>query len=103
MLSPDLTTKIQHARTLSKTDAQAETLPYENIGELLFKQARNYDTKPYLIYYDLQGERIEYGYKDFFMLVQQCANMMRDHGVVKGDRVVTISHNHADTVIHYFA
>lgn len=103
MVHEELTAKIQQARTLSKADPQAETLPYQNIGELLFKQARNYDTKPFLVFYDIEGSRIEYGYKDFFMLVQQCANMMRDHGVTKGDRIVTISHNHADTVIHYFA
>ena len=103
MLSQELTAKIQHARTLSKPDPRAVTLEYQNMGELLFKQARNYDTKPFLIFYDLDGSRIEYGYKDFFMLVQQCANMLRDRGVMKGDRIVTISYNHADTVIHYFA
>jgi acyl-CoA synthetase (AMP-forming)/AMP-acid ligase II len=103
MLTEDLAAKIQNARTLSKPNPEAETLPYENIGELLFKQARYFDTKPYLVFYDLEGTRIEYGYKDFFMLVQQCANMMQSFGVKKGDRIATISHNHADTVIHYFA
>lgn len=103
MLTEALTAKIQNARSLSKPNPEAGNLPYENVGELLFKQARYFDTKPYLVFYDIEGNRIEYGYKDFFMLVQQCANMMQDFGVRKGDRIVTISHNHADTVIHYFA
>jgi len=78
-------------------------IEYRNIGELLFKQARYYDTKPYLIFYDLAGARREYAFKDFFTLVSQCANVMREHGVRRGDRVATISHNHSDTVIQYFA
>jgi long-chain acyl-CoA synthetase len=76
---------------------------YQNIGELLFKQVRNYDTKPYLIFYDLAGNRTSFSYKVFFALVQQCANVMRAHGIRRGDRVATISHNHSDTVIQYFA
>ncbi len=76
---------------------------YQNIGELLFRQARYYDTKPYLIFYDLDGNRSEFSYKDFFALVLQCANVMRERGIRRGDRIATISHNHSDTVIQYFA
>ena len=70
---------------------------------MLYRQGRYYDTKPYLIFYDLAGIRTEHNYKDFFMLVQQCANVMHSFGVNRGDRVATISHNHTDTVIQYFA
>ncbi|HYM34544.1 MAG TPA: class I adenylate-forming enzyme family protein, partial [Steroidobacteraceae bacterium] len=76
---------------------------YENIGELMFKNARDSDTKPFLIYYDLDGNRREDNYKDFFMLASMCADLMRSHGVRRGDRIATISHNHADTVVQYFA
>src|SRR5947209_14432748 len=101
MLSKATTEKIAHARTNESHDAGA--IEYRNIGELLFRQSRYYDTKPYLIYYDLAGEREEFDYKQFFSLVQRCANVMRTHGVRRGDRVATISHNHSDTVIQYFA
>jgi acyl-CoA synthetase (AMP-forming)/AMP-acid ligase II len=100
MLSKATLEKIGYARTASSED---RSLGYQNIGELLFKQARNYDTKPYLIFYDLAGERSSFSYKDFFTLVSQCANVMRERGIRRGDRVATISHNHADTVIQYFA
>jgi len=103
MLSESILQKIEHARSIESTDHLIGLTPYENIGELLFRQARYYDTKPYLVFYDLEGNRIEYNYKDFFMLAQQCANLMRSYGVKRGDRIATISHNHADTVIHYFA
>ena len=102
MLSETLLEKISHARSISDPSSDANAIEYQNIGELLFKNGRYYDTKPYLIYYDLAGERIQYNYKDFFMLAQQCASMMHSFGVRRGDRVATISHNHADTVIQYF-
>lgn len=103
MLSESTLQHIAHARELGAPNPEATIIPYQNIGEVLFKQARSYDTKPYLVFYDLDGNRLQYDYKDFFMLTQQCANMMAAFGVKRGDRIATISHNHADTVIHYYA
>lgn len=103
MLSKEILNKIAHARTISNTSSDVGNAAYENIGELMFKQARDLDTKPYLIYYDLEGNRREDNYKDFFMLASMCSNMMRSAGIRRGDRIATISHNHADTVIQYFA
>jgi acyl-CoA synthetase (AMP-forming)/AMP-acid ligase II len=103
MISPELLEKIAHARRTSTPDSPAGDAGYQNIGELVMKNGRYYDTKPYLIYYDAQGNRLAYNYKDFFMLVQQCANMMQSLGLHRGDRIATISHNHADTVIQYYA
>lgn len=94
---------IAHARTITDPNDPAGHVGYENIGELMFRRARDFDTKPFLIYYDSQGNRREDNYKDFFMLCGMCANMMRSYGLKRGDRIATISHNHADTVIHYFA
>jgi acyl-CoA synthetase (AMP-forming)/AMP-acid ligase II len=103
MLSQEIQEKIDNARTITDTAGGAGYVGYENIGELMFKRARDYDTKPFLIYYDLEGNRREDNYKDFFMLCGMCANMMYAHGLRRGDRIATISHNHADTVVHYFA
>ncbi|MDP4199344.1 MAG: class I adenylate-forming enzyme family protein [Bacteroidota bacterium] len=96
-----MTARIAHARSIDNPDPGK--IDYQNIGELLFRQARYYDTKPYLIFYDLAGNRTQLGYKDFFALVSQCANVMHAHGIRRGDRVATISHNHSDTVLQYFA
>ncbi len=103
MLSKEIQEKINHARTITDADSSAGYVGYENIGELMFKRAREFDTKPYLIAYDLAGNRREDNYKDFFMLCGLCANMMYSHGLRRGDRIATISHNHADTVVQYFA
>ncbi|HEY3876016.1 MAG TPA: class I adenylate-forming enzyme family protein [Candidatus Kapabacteria bacterium] len=100
MLPEAVLNKIAEARTLP---SQPTVIDYRNIGELLFRQARYYDTKPYLIFYDVDGVRSPFSYKDFFSLVQQCANVMQGRGIRKGDRIATISHNHSDTVIQYFA
>ena len=100
MLSEVTFEKIAHACQVSG-DIQA--IEYQNIGELLFKQARYYDSKPYLIFYDLGGNRSSFSYKEFFGLVGQCANVMHSFGIRRGDRIATISHNHSDTVIQYFA
>ncbi len=103
MLDQNIIDNISHARTITDSDDRSGYVGYENIGELLFKRARDYDTKPYLIYYDLEGNRREDNYKDFFMLASMCASMMHSFGLRRGDRIATISHNHADTVVHYFA
>ncbi|MEI8135173.1 MAG: class I adenylate-forming enzyme family protein [bacterium] len=103
MLSREIQDKIAHARTISEPTSGAGYVGFENIGELMFKRAREFDTKPFLIYYDQTGNRREDNYKDFFMLASMCASMMRAFGIKRGDRIATISHNHADTVIHYFA
>ena len=103
MLDQNIIDNIAHARTITDSHDQSGYVGYENIGELLFKRARDYDTKPYLIYYDHQGNRREDNYKDFFMLASMCASMMHSFGLRRGDRIATISHNHADTVVHYFA
>jgi len=102
-MNNELLELIAHARTITNPNDPAGHVGYENIGELMFRRARDFDTKPFLIYYDSEGNRREDNYKDFFMLCGMCANMMRSYGIKRGDRIATISHNHADTVIHYFA
>ncbi len=103
MLNPEIQQKIDAARFDDRPHNGAGEVGYETIGEVLFKHARDYDTKPFLIYYDAQGNRREDNYKDFFMMASMCADMMRRFGVKRGDRIASISHNHADTVVHYYA
>jgi acyl-CoA synthetase (AMP-forming)/AMP-acid ligase II len=78
-----------------------EPLPYMGISELL--KDREYDERPWLIWYDIDGERVEFKYKEFVHHVKQCAAFLIDSGIGKGDRVGTVSHNHWHTVVHYFA
>src|SRR5579859_5612477 len=79
-------------------------VPYRNVAHLLEQRTRETPDKVFLIYYDLQGNRSELTYAEFNARVNQTANLLTNElGVRNEDRVATISYNHADTVILYFA
>ena len=94
----DLLDKMALAHQSSKP---LEPLPYMGISDLL--KEREHDERPWLIWYDLEGARLELKYKDFVHQVKQCAAFLIDKGIGKGSRVATVSHNHWHTVVHYFA
>jgi acyl-CoA synthetase (AMP-forming)/AMP-acid ligase II len=94
----DLLDKIEKAHQCSKP---LEPLAYLGVAELL--KEREHDERPWLIWYDIDGVRLEFKYKDFVNHVKQCAAFLTDTGIGKGDRVGTVSHNHWHTVVHYFA
>ncbi len=96
--APDLLEKMARAHQCSKP---IEPLPYMGFSELL--KEREHDERPWLIWYDIDGARLELKYKEFVHHVKQCAAYLSDSGVGKGDRVATVSHNHWHTVVHYFA
>ncbi len=79
-------------------------VPYRNVGHLLEMRASESPDKVFLVNYDGSGNRSEYTYAAFNAKVNQTANLLANElGVRHGDRVATISYNHADTVILYFA
>jgi acyl-CoA synthetase (AMP-forming)/AMP-acid ligase II len=94
----DLLDKIEKAHQCSKP---LEPLAYLGVAELL--KEREHDERPWLIWYDIDGVRLEFKYKDFVNHVKQCAAFLTDNGIGMGDRVGTVSHNHWHTVVHYFA
>ena len=79
-------------------------VPYRNIRDVLAMHSKTSPRKPFLIFYDEDGSRSEMTYAAFTARVHQAANFLyEDLGVRSGDRVATISHNHADSVVIYFA
>jgi acyl-CoA synthetase (AMP-forming)/AMP-acid ligase II len=90
--------KIRHARTVSES---TRPLPFEDIRKLIFQ--RKQDQSRYLVFYDDQGDRIEFSYETFYRLVLKTASFLQKKGFTQGDRISTISHNHWHTAIHYFA
>ncbi|HUI66243.1 MAG TPA: class I adenylate-forming enzyme family protein [Bacteroidota bacterium] len=95
--------KIDRARTVGGVPVQESLVPYRNIGELLAAQADAYEDKAFLVYYSEDGHRTEISYREFFEEVCKTANYLQACGIARGDRVATVSHNHSDAVIHYFA
>lgn len=99
----DLQHRIDHARSVRDIPFQELRLPYTSFGDLLARQASAYPDKSFLIFYDEDGSRTRYTYPEFAVLVQRTARFLAAQGIGPGDRIATVAHNHADTVIQYYA
>ena len=102
-LSPALLEKLHHARSVGGVPFTEPLVPYANIGDLLARQSEAYENKPFLIYYGNDGKRTELSYREFYEEACRTANYLQSAGIVRGDRIATVSFNHSDTVIQYFA
>lgn len=78
-----------------------DPMPYMGMAHLLLE--REFDERPWLIWYDIDGNRQAFNYREFVHHVKQCAAFLKDNGIGRGDRVATVSHNHWHTAVHYFA
>jgi long-chain acyl-CoA synthetase len=95
---------IRAAQTVRGVPPEQHNLPFANIRQLLSLHAKVSPEKVFLIHYDGEGRREAWTYAAFNARVHQAAGFLHDDlGVRRGDRVATIAHNHADTVILYFA
>lgn len=102
-LSEALREKIFQARTVNGIPPTEPMVPYRNIGELLEQQVDRYEERPFLIFYSDEGYRKEYSFRDFYEEVCKTANFLQASGIAPGDKLATVSFNHSDTVIQYFA
>jgi acyl-CoA synthetase (AMP-forming)/AMP-acid ligase II len=92
--------KAQSFGERSATDYLTE---YFNMSEILHYHLNEKPDKTYLKYYDSDGKIINYTYQEFVKRVHQLANFLLQNNIKKGNRILTFSHNHSDTVILYFA
>ncbi len=76
---------------------------YRNIFELLQYRAHLHPEKNYITFYPDGSEKKVLSYKNFVEMVYKTANFLKAHGINPGTRIATISHNHINTVIQYFA
>ena len=96
--------KLRLAQSKDGLGPQVRKVPYRNIRDVLSMHAKTSGDKTFLIYYDADNERTALSYAEFNARVHQAANFMtEDLGIRRGDRVATISYNHVDTVLIYFA
>jgi len=102
-LSPELREKILAAQKCNGIPICEPMVPYKSIGHLLQHQVDRYEQKPFLIFYDDRGGRKEYSYREFYEEVCKTANFLKQRGIRHGNRIATLSYNHADVVIQYFA
>lgn len=94
----ELQHKIDHARCVS---GNYEAVSPNNFRDLL--KQRSDDDRTFLTFINEDDERNELSYKEFYEIVLDCARYLQNHGLRRGDRIATISHNHWHTVVHYFA
>ena len=102
-LPDELQAKILAAQSTDGVPPSSPMVSYRNIGDLLDQQADRYETKPFLVFYPDGSSRQEYSYREFYEEVCRTANFLLSSGIRKGDRIATLSHNHSDVVIQYFA
>jgi long-chain acyl-CoA synthetase len=102
-LSHELQQKILQAHSTASNPSAQRLIAFRNIGHLLKEQADRQEQNPYLIFYDDAGHRVEYTYREFFEEACKAAHLLLSHGIRPGDRVATVSFNHADVVVQYFA
>ncbi len=76
---------------------------YKNIFELLEYRARLQPDDVYVVFYPDGQEKIQLTYKEFADKVFRTANLLKNNGIGVEDRIATVSHNHINTVIQYFA
>ncbi|MEP1152162.1 MAG: class I adenylate-forming enzyme family protein [Balneola sp.] len=89
--------KIDHARSLSESIPDLGT----DIVQLLKRGIGNEDT--FLIYRNLKEARVELTYRQFYEAVLATARFYQNEGLLVGDKIATISHNHWHTVVQYYA
>lgn len=94
----ELQQKIDHARN---TTNQLPPLPVKDIPDLLNLRSDSEGT--YLTYIDINDNKTEVSYSEFYQQVINCARFLQNHGLSQGDRIATISHNHWHTVVQYYA
>jgi len=95
--------KILKAHCYGDKSATDYLTSYKNIYAILNEHLKNKPHNTYLKYYDDRNNYISYTYREFMKNVFQLANFLMNNKIEKGDRIVTFSHNHSDTVILYFA
>jgi len=86
------------------TGGRDRMVRWPSIGALLRERARSTPNRPFLVHHDEDGTRYEFDYAAFDRITDRCAALLRDEfGVRGGDRVGTLTFNHRDTAVLYFA
>jgi long-chain acyl-CoA synthetase len=103
MLTEETKQKIHKAHFARGIKPEDYLVKYKNIFELLEYRARLQPDDVYIVFYPDNQEKIQLTYKEFADKVFRTANLLKNNGIGVEDRIATVSHNHINTVIQYFA
>jgi acyl-CoA synthetase (AMP-forming)/AMP-acid ligase II len=95
--------RVRQARSLPGIPHGTSIVPYGSIKDLLERQCERYAEKDWMIFYAEDAPRRAVSYALFGAMVRKTAHMLHRYGIRRGDRICTVSHNHAAVVIQYFA
>lgn len=95
----ELQEKIKHARSVSH--GNLPELSFRTIPQMMGE--RRESPSNYLVYIDEEDRRVSFSYAEFCDEVENVARFLQNRGLGRGDRIATVSHNHWQTVIQYFA
>ncbi|HMR00018.1 MAG TPA: class I adenylate-forming enzyme family protein [Ignavibacteria bacterium] len=103
ILSENTTQNIHRAHYVNGIAPDKYLVKYRNIYELLQYRAHLQPEVNFITYYPDSGDKITLTYAELSEKVYKTANLLKAKGISPGDRISTISHNHINTVIQYFA
>lgn len=102
-MDPALLEKIAAARSLPHLPPGERLTEFASLADLLDRRAFEQPDEECLVYLEDDGTRTAWTYAEFTADTRRVAHWLQVQGVGRGDRIATISHNHAETVIQYFA
>ncbi len=103
ILSENTKHNIRKAHFVNGVAPDNYLVKYRNIFELLQYRAHLQPEVKFITYYPDSGDKITLTYAEFSEKVYKTANLLKAKGISPGDRISTISYNHINTVIQYFA
>lgn len=103
MMDPGLLESIRAAHSLPHLAPGERLTEFASLADLLDQRSLGSPDDECLVFYDEQGERRAWSYAGFTADVRRIAHWLGTQGVGRGDRIATVSHNHAETVLQYFA
>jgi len=102
-LSQQTKENIQKAHIVRGLSPADYKIKFRNIFELLEYRSKLQPEDKFITYFDENVPKIELTYSEFVGKVFQTANFLKRKGIGVEDRISTVSHNHLNTVIQYFA
>jgi len=102
-LSPETKLNIHKAHYVRELGPENYRVKYFNVFELIEYRAHLHPDDTYIAFYSDDGKRVQLTYSELAAKVFKTANLLKKNGIVAEDRIATVSHNHINTVIQYFA
>lgn len=103
LLDDKIINNIKKAHIVRGIEPHSYLTKFRNIFELLEYRVHSHPDRTYIIFYPDDGDKIVLSYKVFSEKVYKTADLLKSNGIGPEDRVATVSHNHINTVIQYFA